>query len=115
MASKENGRDKSLLVTFILWLFGGVFGLHHFYLRRDRHAFVWWSTLGGYGLGWIGDLFKLNTYVKDANEDHEFISAFIVKMQRNPRVCHFILLRQKGVREIIEKVCMQNNKYFCFL
>ena len=44
--------QKSLVVTYICWLFGGFFGLHHLYLHRDRHAFVWWCTLGGYfGIG----------------------------------------------------------------
>lgn len=38
--------DKSIIIAYVLWLFGGLFGLHHIYLRRDRHAFVWWCTLG---------------------------------------------------------------------
>lgn len=74
--------QKSLLVTYILWLFGGVFGLHHIYLHRDRHAFVWWSTLGGYfGIGWLFEIFKIPEYVRDANEDPVFISKFVEKMR----------------------------------
>lgn len=74
--------EKSLLITYILWLFGGVFGLHHIYLHRDRHAFVWWCTLGGYfGLGWLFEIFKIPEYVRDANEDPVFISKFIAKMR----------------------------------
>ncbi len=37
---------KSLLVTYWLWLVGGLLGLHHVYLGRHRHAFVWWCLLG---------------------------------------------------------------------
>jgi DnaJ family protein C protein 22 len=74
--------QKSLLVTYILWLFGGFFGLHHIYLHRDRHAFVWWCTLGGYfGVGWIFEVFKIPGYVRDANEDPRFISEFIHKLR----------------------------------
>ena len=39
--------QKSLFITYLLWLIGGWIGLHHFYLRRDKQAFLWWSTLGG--------------------------------------------------------------------
>ncbi|XP_041379364.1 dnaJ homolog subfamily C member 22-like [Gigantopelta aegis] len=34
-------------LPFLLWLFGGLLGLHHFYLGRDRHGF----SLGYYILG----------------------------------------------------------------
>ncbi|CRL01978.1 CLUMA_CG015048, isoform A [Clunio marinus] len=74
--------QKSLLVAYLLWFFGGFFGLHHIYLHRDRHAFVWWCTLGGYfGLGWLFEVFKIPEYVRDANEDPEFISKFVTKMR----------------------------------
>jgi hypothetical protein len=39
-------KQKSLVIAYLLWLFGGIFGFHHLYLHRDRHAFVWWCTLG---------------------------------------------------------------------
>ena len=39
--------QKSLFITYLLWLIGGWIGLHHFYLRRDKQAFLWWSTFGG--------------------------------------------------------------------
>ncbi|EDV26866.1 DnaJ-like protein subfamily C member 22 [Trichoplax sp. H2] len=63
-------KQKSLLIAYILLIFGGIIGLHHFYLGRDRHAFLYWSTLGGlFGLGCLRDLWRLPTYVRDANED----------------------------------------------
>lgn len=74
--------QKSLFVAYLLWLFGGVFGLHHIYLHRDRHALVWWCTLGGYfGIGWIFEIFKIPEYVRDANEDPVFIGKYIEKMR----------------------------------
>jgi DnaJ family protein C protein 22 len=37
----------SLCVAYFLWLIGGFFGLHHLYLGRDFHAFLWWCLPGG--------------------------------------------------------------------
>lgn len=46
LSSLKRPPQKSVVTTYILWLFGGFFGAHHIYLHRDRHAFVWWCTLG---------------------------------------------------------------------
>ena len=32
---------KSVILTYLLWLFGGGFGLHHFYLNRNIQGFLW--------------------------------------------------------------------------
>ena len=63
---------KNTFVAYLLWLIGGGFGLHHFYLGRDRHAFTWICTWGGYGLGWIRDFFRIPDYVEDANDEEEY-------------------------------------------
>lgn len=75
-------QNKSLFITYFLWLFFGWFGVHHFYLGRDRQAFAWWSTLGGVCLlGWIRDLWRIPDYVEDANETEEFLQEFTRKLQ----------------------------------
>jgi DnaJ homolog subfamily C member 22 len=77
---------KSLLLTYIIWFFGGIFGLHHFYLNRDRHAFVMWMSFGGYfGCGWIRDLWRIPEYVKDANEDPEYLTKLVGLMKKHPK------------------------------
>ncbi|XP_064484572.1 dnaJ homolog subfamily C member 22-like [Ornithodoros turicata] len=78
---------KSVLVTYLLWLTGGWFGLHHLYLGRERHAFVWWMTLGGYfGLGWLRDLWRIPSYVKYANCEAEFMQQLkeTIRLHRKP-------------------------------
>lgn len=76
--------QKSLLVAYLLWAFGGFFGLHHIYLHRDAHAFVHWCTFAGYfGIGWIVDAFKLPEMVRDCNEDPAFVKQFIEKLKYN--------------------------------
>ena len=32
---------KSLIISYILWFFGGFVGLHHFYLNRTTQGFLW--------------------------------------------------------------------------
>lgn len=77
---------KSLLLTYVLWLTGGWFGAHHFYLGRDRHAFVWWMTLGGYfGIGWLRDLWRIPEYVKLANRDPAATEQLKEKIRRNAK------------------------------
>jgi len=67
--------QKSLFVSYILWLFGGWFGLHLFYLRRDRQAIVWCCTLGGLIFGWIRDLWRIPVYVAEANHAPDFMAG----------------------------------------
>ncbi len=63
---------KSLFTAYVLWLFGGLFGLHHLYLGRDRQAFIYFSTLGGFLVGYIYDLYRMPDYVREANLDASF-------------------------------------------
>ncbi|CAO2600924.1 DnaJ homolog subfamily C member 22 [Lemmus lemmus] len=58
---------KGLLMTYALWVFGGPIGLHHLYLGRDSHALLWMLTLGGGGLGWLWEFWKLPSFVAQAN------------------------------------------------
>lgn len=69
--------EKSLYITYLLWLVGGIFGVHHFYLGRDIQGFLWWCTLGGYfGFGWLRDIFHIQNYVADANKDRDYLDKF---------------------------------------
>lgn len=75
--------DKSVKTAYILWFFGGLFGAHHIYLHRDRQAFVWWCTLGGYfGIGWLSEIFTIPKLVRDTNEDPRFLEEFVDKLQK---------------------------------
>ena len=73
---------KSLLVTYIIWLMWGWFGLHHFYLGRDIQAFIWWSTIGGFfGLGWFRDLWRIPEYVDGAKDETYFVEELKRKIR----------------------------------
>ena len=59
--------------TYLLWLFGGWTGIHHVYLGRCDQALAYFVTVGGgFGLGWMRDLFRIPDYVNWANGDKEF-------------------------------------------
>lgn len=78
--------QKSLWKAYLCWLFGGIFGLHHLYLGRDRQAFIWWSTVGGYFLvGWSHDFFRMPELVRDANDDPKFIEKFKQNIRKHER------------------------------
>ena len=76
---------KRMSIAYLLWLFFGWFGLHHFYLKRDRQAFVWFCSLGGFlGCGWFRDLWRIPSYVRDANEEEEFLKTLTRRMRSGP-------------------------------
>lgn len=60
-----------LIVAYALWAVGGPLGLHHLYLRRDSHALLWMLTLGGFGVGWMREFFRIPAYVSEANKEAE--------------------------------------------
>jgi len=57
------------------------------YLRRDRHAFLMWSTAAGFfGLGLIRDVWRIPEYVKDANEDPTYMEKLRDVMRKKKKV-----------------------------
>ncbi|XP_008112614.2 dnaJ homolog subfamily C member 22 [Anolis carolinensis] len=62
---------KRLLVAVAFWALGGPVGLHHLYLGRDNHALLWMLTLGGFGFGWLWELWMLPGWVAQANHPLE--------------------------------------------
>jgi DnaJ family protein C protein 22 len=81
--------DKSVCVCYFYWLIGGWFGLHQIYLRRDRHAFLIWSSAAGYfGFGLLRDLWRIPEYVRDANEDPIYMEELIKSMKEKKKVLY---------------------------
>lgn len=82
----KDKKKKSVFWAYVCWLFGGIFGLHLFYLERDAHAFLTWCTFGGYAIGWLADATKIPRYVREYNEDEKYVQDFIEKLRRNRKV-----------------------------
>ncbi|XP_053560936.1 dnaJ homolog subfamily C member 22 [Bombina bombina] len=62
---------KSLIVAYGLWALGGPLGLHHIYLGRDSHALLWMLTLGGFGIGWMWEFWKIPALVFHVNKQEK--------------------------------------------
>uniref|UniRef100_A0A182JP58 DnaJ homolog subfamily C member 22 n=1 Tax=Anopheles christyi TaxID=43041 RepID=A0A182JP58_9DIPT len=76
-------KRKSVIIAYVLWLFGGLFGVHLFYLRQDRRAFIWWCTLGFSGIGWLADVVQIPSMVRDCNDEPRFVEEFNAKLRTN--------------------------------
>ena len=74
---------KSVTMAYVCWLVGGLFGLHHFYLGRDKQALVWLVTLGGFVVGAARDAFKMREYVLEANYDN---AEYVERTERHTRL-----------------------------
>ncbi|KAM4698950.1 dnaJ homolog subfamily C member 22 [Discoglossus pictus] len=62
---------KRLLVAYGLWALGGPLGLHHIYLGRDSHALLWMLTLGGFGMGWMWEFWRIPGLVSQYNHQQK--------------------------------------------
>lgn len=51
--------DKKKSVALILCIFGGIFGLHYFYVGRIGKGFLYFFTIGLFMFGWIKDIFVI--------------------------------------------------------
>ena len=77
---------KNIFFTYMLWFFFGWLGLHHLYLGRDRQAFVWLTTFGGFfGVGWMRDLWRIPDYVDEANQEAYFMYSLRNKMKHRKK------------------------------
>ncbi|KAG7155009.1 dnaJ homolog subfamily C member 22-like [Homarus americanus] len=85
--------SKSIWVAYLLWFVGGWFGLHLLYLRRDRQAFILFTTIGGYlGCGLMRDFIRIPAYVRDINASDDYIAELTQKMKKH-RKPPFSLIR----------------------
>lgn len=48
----------------------GILGMQHFYLGRYGIGTYYFLTLGGFGIGWIADWFRMKWLVERVNEEY---------------------------------------------
>jgi TM2 domain-containing membrane protein YozV len=54
-------------VAWLLFYFGGLFGLHRFYQGKWVTGILYLFSMGLFGIGWIVDLFCLNEQIHEGN------------------------------------------------
>lgn len=62
----------SLLIGYLLWIFGFT-GSHRFYYGRPLTGILWFFTLGLLGIGWLIDLFLIPSMDREA--DRTFVQG----------------------------------------
>lgn len=63
------GDSHSLLMGYLLWIFGFI-GAHRFYYGRPVTGAIWFFTLGLLFIGWIIDLFLIPSMDRAADRDY---------------------------------------------
>lgn len=51
--------DKKKRVALLLCIFGGILGLHQFYVGKIGKGILYLCTCGIFCIGWIVDIFKI--------------------------------------------------------
>jgi TM2 domain-containing membrane protein YozV len=70
------GGKYSYTITWVLLTFGGIFGVHRFYLGKWISGLVWLLTFGLLGCGYLYDLWTLNKTVSEANSSALLPSSY---------------------------------------
>ena len=66
---KEEGMQKrEVWVTYLLWFFFGIIGVHKFYLNKFGMGILYILTGGIFLIGWLIDLFMIPRQVRSYNE-----------------------------------------------
>ena len=67
---EERYSSHSLLVGYLLWIFGFL-GAHRFYYGRQLTGTLYFFTLGLFGIGWLVDLFLIPGMDREADFRYE--------------------------------------------
>lgn len=72
----------SLIEAYLLMLVLGIFGAHHFYLKRPRWGLLYFFTFGLLGAGWLIDIFRLPVLVSRCNKEASQPDPNLAKKKR---------------------------------
>ncbi len=66
MTTNQQSNTHSLLMGYLLWIFGFM-GAHRFYYGKQVSGTIWFFTLGLFFVGWIVDLFLIPSMDRQAD------------------------------------------------
>ena len=64
---KYTSGEKDYTLSWIFLTFAGFFGIHRFYLGKWITGIIWLLTGGLFLMGWLYDLWTLNTQIDEVN------------------------------------------------
>lgn len=95
--------QKSLYLSYFLWLFFGFLGAHRFYLRRSHTAILYLCTAGLFGLGWLADGFLTYSNYNATNYDEDLeVDDVPMRRVRNAPRPEFVS-RREALRRISQR------------
>jgi len=62
-------QQREVWVTYLLWFFFGIIGVHKFYLNKFGMGILYILTGGIFLIGWLIDLFTIPSQVRHYNEE----------------------------------------------
>ena len=65
--AKYTSGEKDYTLSWIFLTFAGFFGIHRFYLGKWITGIIWLLTGGLFLMGWLYDLWTLNTQIDEVN------------------------------------------------
>ena len=70
----------SVLSAYLSWIFSGfgLLGFQHFYLGDDRKTFLYLTSLGGFGLAALRDVWCIPSYVRESADAPRKRSFFLI-------------------------------------
>ena len=74
MRERYESNSHSLLVGYVLWIFGFL-GAHRFYFGRPVSGTIYFFTLGLLGIGWLVDLFLMPSLERSA--DRRYVQGHV--------------------------------------
>eukprot|EP00755_Sulcionema_specki_P007133 Sspe_Gene.37383::Locus_18046_Transcript_1_2_Confidence_0.500_Length_1351::g.37383::m.37383 len=88
-------KKKSLLVAYFLYIIGGFWGAHLWYLEQHIRAFLYMCSFGFFGMGLIYDLFMMSEYVNElvyTEETWRNINSGSAWFRNFRRICLFWMM-----------------------
>jgi TM2 domain-containing membrane protein YozV len=64
-----NENRKKPFITTLLAVFGGIWGIHRFYLGHTGMGITYFFTVGLFWIGWIRDMFRAGRMTAEVNQE----------------------------------------------
>lgn len=79
-------RKKSVVATWLLWLFLGFLGAHRFYMGKIGTGIIMLLTLGGFFIWWLVDIFLISGMIRtDEHKVQNQILEELSAMRSSPK------------------------------